>query len=197
MREPASSLAKSSSRSPLLPPPRCTLAPSAPARCIEVSGKPGPFSWTQQATRPEREASGHRRYITRCPQIPSGALNRPNEQRDNNRGQRTRTSQNDAVGSPVAALNTQRDRGPLYQKDRENVTAGLTDIYESLLHDKLSGHRRSVCSNFGRCGCARVVRGLFWRELGWEVRCNVHDCNFCTIPYPWQYFSILQFALYR
>ena len=53
---------------------------------VGVSDEPGPLSWTQQATRPEREANKHRRYITRRPQIPSGPLNGPNEkQRDNGR----------------------------------------------------------------------------------------------------------------
>lgn len=37
----------------------------------------------------------------------------------------------------LVCLNTQRGREPLYQKDRENVAAGLTDIYESFTRQDL------------------------------------------------------------
>ncbi|KAK1134998.1 hypothetical protein K0M31_007764 [Melipona bicolor] len=53
VREPASSLAKSSSRSSLAPLPT-TLTPSLPIDGVspsDISDKPGPFSWTQRATR--------------------------------------------------------------------------------------------------------------------------------------------------
>ena len=125
---------------------------------VGVSDEPGPLSWTQQATRPEREANKHRRYITRRPQIPSGPLNGPNEkQRDNGRPglvqrerEKERKKERGERGDySLVCLNTQRGREPLYQKDRENVAAGLTDIYESFTRQPLSlPHSRSLRSNF-------------------------------------------------
>ena len=158
-RESASSLAKSSSRSsvlsdPLLLPRFLLTLSLSLLVSIGVSDKPGFFSWTQQATRLEREANEHRRYITRRPQIPSGPLNEPNHEssgtttdlwpttqirwREREREREREKMTQWVLYSWYRLLNTQRDRGPLYQKDRENVTAGLTDIYESLLRDKLS-----------------------------------------------------------
>ena len=94
MREPASSLAKSSSRSSPAFLVLCRPPPSLPYRWdipVGYFGQTGPlFVDPAGDSAREREANKHRRYITRRPQIPFGPLSGPNrererEQRDNNR----------------------------------------------------------------------------------------------------------------
>ena len=167
-REPASSLAKSSSRSsvlsdPLLLPRFLLTLSLSLLVSIGVSDKPGFFSWTQQATRLEREANEHRRYITRRPQIPSGPLNEPNHESSGTttdlwpttqirwrEREREREREDDAVSSLLlvsAFEHPERPRatvskGPWKRHRRTNWYLWVTLTRQALLY-----HRRSVLAS--------------------------------------------------
>lgn len=142
-REPASSLAKSSSRSSV----RSSSSSSfGIRRRFGRAGSPfvdpaGDSAWTRGEQAPtihhatttnpirptkrtEREAAGQRSTW------PNSLWNeRRVKEREREREERGDYS--------LVCSNTQRGREPLYQKDRENVAAGLTDIYESFTRQDL------------------------------------------------------------